>query len=291
MVQEIYGDILFAVNFSMDFLALYMTAGVTHTEKRRIRLISAAAVGGAYSVVELVTDTGRVFGVLIAAAVALLMCYISFAPAKLGALLKETAIFCAVNFLLGGCMTVLYTVIGRWTAKRIVVNGESGVLYGEVSAAKFVPLALAAALIAFAAGKIFSSSARRREVSVRLVFGREEIGLTCLADSGDLLCEPAGGLPVIVTCYEKVEKLLPLSLRKAYRGGNISGISGVSPELLRRVRIIPVQTAAGGGVMPGFVPDRAVINGENKRVCVGIDRSESRDGYGGCDAIIPTSLL
>ena len=291
MVQTVYGDVLFAVNFSMDFLALYMTGSVMYADKRRLRLISAACLGGVYSVVSLMMHTNRFFGVVVGAAVALLMCFICFAPKKISALLKQAAIFCAVNFLLGGCMTVLYSLMGRLTAKRIVVNGETGIVYGEMSAAKFVPLALAAALISYAAGRIFASSARRKEVSVRLCFRGSETVLSCLADSGNLLCEPAGGLPVIVTYYEKIERTLPLALRKIYRTGNIADIGNIPPELLRSFRVIPVETASGSGVMPGFVPDGAIINGERKRVCIGVCRPDDTKDFGGCDAVIPTSLL
>ena len=51
--MDVYADLLFLVNFSMDFLCLYLSIKLLHLPRVRWRMLSAAALGGVYSVVAL----------------------------------------------------------------------------------------------------------------------------------------------------------------------------------------------------------------------------------------------
>ena len=50
MEQVVYGDVLFIINFSMDFLSLYVTAKFIHLRLRLVPAIAAAAIGAVYGV-------------------------------------------------------------------------------------------------------------------------------------------------------------------------------------------------------------------------------------------------
>ena len=50
MKQTLYGDVLFLVNFSMDFLTLYITALILHRSVKKRRFVLSAAIGGVYGV-------------------------------------------------------------------------------------------------------------------------------------------------------------------------------------------------------------------------------------------------
>ena len=50
-MEYIYGDVLFVINFCMDFLSLYISGKLMHMKMSRLRLIIAATIGGIYGVV------------------------------------------------------------------------------------------------------------------------------------------------------------------------------------------------------------------------------------------------
>ena len=47
-MEYIYGDVLFVINFCMDFLSLYISGKLMHMKMSRLRLIIAATAGGIY---------------------------------------------------------------------------------------------------------------------------------------------------------------------------------------------------------------------------------------------------
>ncbi|MBR6795203.1 MAG: sigma-E processing peptidase SpoIIGA, partial [Clostridia bacterium] len=53
MEQVIYGDVFFLVNFSMDFLALFITGKLNHAAVPLWRLVLGGTLGGLYATVAL----------------------------------------------------------------------------------------------------------------------------------------------------------------------------------------------------------------------------------------------
>ena len=104
MEQVVYGDVLFIINFSMDFLSLYVTAKFIHLRLRFVPTIAAAAIGAVYGVASVILDGNELISYFISAAVSILMCYIALGKHLL---LRHTLIFYAVSLGLGGCMTAL----------------------------------------------------------------------------------------------------------------------------------------------------------------------------------------
>ena len=49
-VLTLYADVLFAINFSMDFLAMFICSIILHIKTTRKRIILAAVLGGAFGV-------------------------------------------------------------------------------------------------------------------------------------------------------------------------------------------------------------------------------------------------
>ena len=54
MEQIIYADVLFIVNFSMDFLALYITSKILHHDCHFLPMTLSAGLGALYGVVSLI---------------------------------------------------------------------------------------------------------------------------------------------------------------------------------------------------------------------------------------------
>ena len=50
MQQVVYGDVLFLVNFSIDFIVMFIAGCFLHIKRRLFRLVIASLVGGLYGV-------------------------------------------------------------------------------------------------------------------------------------------------------------------------------------------------------------------------------------------------
>ncbi len=292
MEQVIYADVLFIVNFSMDFLSLYITAKILHARIRVFPMIFAALTGALYGTVSIFTDPQGVAGWVINAAVAWLMCYIAFGSRRIGSALKQALLFYGVGFLLGGVMTALYNLLGRlssrFAGRTAVINGDVNTLTSSIPLPIFFILTAVTALISLIFGKLYDRKKSAPNAEVEIQMGRRTVNVTALCDSGNLLREPLGGLPVIFITDRKLRELLPSSVAEIAVRGDIGALSSLPDETARRMRAIPVRGIASKSVAIGFTPDRLTVNQTEKNACICCTGENS---YGGREALLPSVLL
>ena len=78
LTEEIYGDVLFIINFSMDFLSLYIAGRILHLRMKAWRVMAGASLGALYGVLELLIDTHPFLETMLTAGILLLMCLTAF---------------------------------------------------------------------------------------------------------------------------------------------------------------------------------------------------------------------
>lgn len=286
MKEVIYADVYFLINFSMDFLALFVTARLLRLKQKTIRMCVAAALGGIYATVSLVAFT-KGQETLLNVAIPTLMCVIAFGITKIGQVVKNTFLLFAVSFLIGGGMTALYYVINRFLeSRKIYINGTIDTLYSDIPVWLLAMLAVLCALVSFAWGRITRASAEKRKVEVVVREGKREVRFSALCDSGNLLYEPFGGLPVIIVGEKIMQSIVSEDIFEVcFVGKKTSG----NMEQTRKLRIIPAVTVGGDELLSGYVPDSVLIDGVEKKACIAYDRT-GRD-FGGCDAIVPSCMV
>lgn len=290
MEQIIYADILFIVNFSMDFLALYIVSKLLHHNCHFASLIMSAGIGAVYGVASLFLSGSAVINTLINTAVALLMCYIVFGAVSILALIRNTLCFYGVSFLMGGVMTGVYNLANKGLVGRgIVINGDSASLVSDIPSLTFIIIAVISVAFSYFCSAVSARLKSRKKASVYIRIGKKEINITGLCDSGNLLCEPAGSLPCLICNLKSIESLLPIGVIPLFREMKIGLLEYADPELAKRIRLVPTRSVGGSGIKPGIIPDEIRINGESKRLCVVCDTEN--DDYGGTESIIPASVL
>lgn len=290
MEQVIYGDVLFVINFSMDFLALYIAGKIQRYKMSTLALILAASLGSVYAVITLFVSSTTILNNIINLCVAALMCYIVYNNKSFFSFLRSAVLFYGISFLMGGGMSALYNLLNSKLAnRRIVINGDLNTLQSEIPISWFIALAVISAFLSILCGFIFKSKSTQKPIKVEAEFMGKRISFEGLSDSGNLLCEPIGGLPVIVTGYNTISSILPPSLRPLFRHSDISIIPNLDFELAKRIRIIPASGVGSEGLLIGIIPDKISIDGEQKQACLA---AGSREGnYGGYAGIVPANVM
>ena len=283
MVAEVYADLYFLINTCMDLLCLMITGMLLHRRTGRVLAILGATLGGLYAVLALLFSPGGILGVLLDVAVAFGMCAIAFGGrgTTFVGILKCTAVQFLTSMLLGGIMTVLYTLLNRMQLPLDALEGDG------LSVWTFALLSAVAGIMTAHGGRFFGISKKTRSVTVRATILGSEITLRALVDSGNLLRDPVSGRYVIVSDREKLAAALPREARDLL----LSPLSvPTAPQgNALRLRLIPATTASGQALLPAFLPDNlSVSDGRGSyRADYLIAAAELGDSARGFDAVIP----
>jgi stage II sporulation protein GA (sporulation sigma-E factor processing peptidase) len=287
MVEEIYGDVLFIINFSIDFLSLYMVGKLLHIPMKAWRVILGASLGAYYGVLELVLTVGKAVSCLLTALVMLFMCFLAFGKQSLHRFALTVVLFCGVNMLIGGMMTAAFVKLGAYE-QYIEIGGELHTIYGDMPIWLFAILSGVSALATWGIGRIFRGRNAVRVCDLIVRLDGKEKALRGLVDSGNLLSEPLSGTPVIFI-KEAAADFLPMTLLEAMRTGmaSLDYLSGM------RLRFIPSKSVSGEGLVLAAVPQAVYLcirgEWESRRALIAVDFSEG--DFGGFPALVPEILL
>lgn len=261
--MTVYADILFLVNFSMDFLTLYLTGRLLHKPMRRWRLITAALAGSAGGTVySLTAEQDGILGTIVSIAAGLIlsavMVSIGFGKSPSGtSLLRDSISVWGAGTLLGGIMTFLLSL------------GEP--VYMSTSNS-FLPAFAACFIVSVGLTRLFSSSKTKRKASVTVeVMGRSRT-FEALCDSGSFAVEPISGKPVII-------------VRKTALG-EWSDMLSCDPCPLK-LRMIPIHGIGDECLLRGFLPERITIDGREADAVIAV---KDGAGFAGFDGIVPAAL-
>lgn len=286
MEQAIYGDLYFAVNFTMDALALYLTAKLMHLPLSKWRLAAGGAVGALYSLLSLTLPDGNLLALLTALLLPALLCLITYGWQSTSAFLRQFIAFWVISFLLGGIMTAVCYAVASQSEKQVSVGGKTQPLMGDLPFWGIL-------LIALLAGGLVSLILKKRKPTAELIDltieDRSSVTLRALVDSGNLLTEPLSGLPVIVIDRASAAKILPPELAFIASPTQNKPLGAGRLTATPRLRLIPCKTASGEAMLYGFLPSRILVAGQPRKACVAVsDRLAADSSYA---AILPAILL
>lgn len=250
MVQEVYIDLYFLINVSMDLLCLLITAALLHRKIDRRRALAAAAVGGGYAVAALLFSLGGVSGLLLDIAAAFLICTVAFYVRRMPRLrlLQCTLVQALVSMILGGVMTALYACLNRLRLPFEALQGDG------LSVWTFALLTAVAGIATVRGGKLLGLSQKTKRVTLHVILFGKSITLSAMVDSGNLLRDPVSGKSVIVAEIARISPLLPPNVRRAYESNDFTRVLSAY-ELAKYLRPIPTQTATGKRLLFALVPD------------------------------------
>ncbi len=294
MESEVYADLLFLVNFSMDFLTLYLVSRLTFRPLSVWRALLSAVLGALYAVAVLFLPAAlpTLAAIAIDIGVCLLLCVVGLyrKEERPSVLLRLGAVYLLISALLGGLMTVLSSLLNR-VIDRDTLSGAVG--EENMTFILFSILAPAAAGVCLIISRAHRRLSESRTVTLHIVEGEQRVALLALCDSGNHLRDPIGSLPVIPVEKERVRPLLPRELTDILTAPHPTArLAALPPETARRCRIIPARSATGEKLLLAFAAEHLYLETE-KGVRREIRAYIAPTVLGSKDyaAILPTSLL
>lgn len=265
MGQTVYADVLFLINFSMDFLVFYICARLSRRRLNPIRSALAAAIGGAYGVAALFLPEDGILTILCDLLSLLVICMTAFYSRRerFRDLIGRCALFAGVSAILGGIMTALYSALNR--SGLAVLEGETG---DDISVWIFALLAAAGGAAAFAGGKRMRRLASAKQSDIIISFDSNTVKVRAMTDTGNLLSDPLSGRGVALCELEAVRSIFPPELVEFWHSGDISASMSLPEEYASRLRFIPAKGALGGktSLLVAISPDSLTVMSDNSNI-------------------------
>ncbi len=277
-MQTLYADVLFFVNFCMDFLSLWLVGSLLHQKRRPLPLLLSAALGAGYALLETLYGGHPFFSFLIFLGVGATMILLAYGGASLTRLFRLYLAFLLTSVLLGGMVTVFYSALASYVGLDALPLRKSDIL---------LTLGALSGILILAAKRFFFRTRAGKTATLSLAVGERTLTLSALFDSGNLLTDPITGLPVILLRASVAKRLLPDGYRLPT--ASVPRLDARPPHM----HPVFIESVAGREMMWAFTPDALHLCGAHTprafRAAVAIDMRDKP--YGECDALAPTLIL
>ena len=292
-MQVVYLDVLFIINFCMDFIALYISGYFLHIKRIKGLIAFSSLIGGIYSVVSIILDGNDIFNFLIGIAVSFLLCYITYSKeVRKRRYFRLCAVFYFVSILLGGAITAFYNLLNSFFSSFIFESQEKN----DNKIMLFIVMSLFCTAIVMFFSHVFTREISTLSCKLTISINGRVKSVHALIDSGNFLTEPISGKKVVIVNYEAVSSILSPSVTNIITN-QFNGFQNLNTSDAKKIRIIPVRAITGEKLLTGYLPDFLKIEIENKGkvetslldAVIGFDVSKEK--FAGFDAIIPHSIL
>ena len=276
MYLEVYPDIIFILNFFIDFILLYLLKKVNRKSSNTLRLVSAAAIGGVVTaIIGIFPWMNEVFRfVLMNIVTSVLMVRIAFGRCKPTDLLKQVVALYLITYFVGGFINSVYY---HTDLRLLLINLGNGLIFSNISL-KFVitTILILTPVVIFIIWLLrWYQNNSPQTFEVELVIEDRRIITWGLMDTGNCLYDPIYKRPVMVMEDSLMEELLSTEFRKEleeaknYVQRNDFDISrwNMGYEHLLRLRFVPYRSVDRTGMMLGIILDKVLIHTGKETIC------------------------
>lgn len=254
--MTVYLDLVFALNFAVNYLLLRGTARLGASASPRKQLLLGAAIGAAYAVAVYLPRCGWLTVFPLKLLIGGGMVAASFGWRR--STLRFGAIFAAISLVLCGAVYGVELMKGgtvRYYRNSLLYPVTFGSLL-LTAAAVYAACRLLLPRLTYAADSV---------VAVTLELGGRCVVLTAMRDSGNTLADPVSGAPVLTAEWQSAARLLPEE--------HLTQRDFQSPATLAlrlrayRPRLIPYRAVGVSGGMLLALPCRITVG---KRTRLGL---------------------
>ena len=273
---EIYVDVLFLINFVMDYGVLWAAARLSRVRFVSWRLAGAACLGAIYGILVLLPDLYFLSSIWMKFVVSLAMLSIAFAPLVWKKFGQVLLYFYLIAFLMGGAVLGVVYFMNNFAIQPVFTGVPLPYLWLTVALGTAVLL-----------GKWGVSFLRKTflqdllKVPILIKLQNCEIKVDGLVDTGNQLVDPLTGAPVVIVEYDVLAPYLPPHAKSLFLAGGEVDMEKVTQCFAEvgyafPIRVIPFTTIGKRhGMLVGFKPEEiTILTGDqkvrNSNVVVGI---------------------
>lgn len=267
-MNTVYIDVLFLINFTVDYLALYLTGKALRLPLCRWRLIAVSLGGALYALWALLLC--RHYAVLLSSALCVCMLGIRFAfpRTKCRYFVRNSFLFAAICAILGGSVSFLYRILSHCLGGAAMRdNGMKVLVFTLLTAISGILIALGNHLLTDVRGT--------KSVNAVIWMDGQSTRFHLLVDTGNLVREPVSGKCVIF--------LSRATARRVY--GERMESTAFHPE---RRRAVTLDWGGEKHLAFSILPDRIEVDGKAVDAYVAVMPQNTLRQY---DGIFPASLL
>lgn len=276
MYLEIYPDIIFILNFFIDFILLYLLKKVNRKSSKKLRLIGAAALGASVTVIVSIFPwmNAAIRFVLMYIVASVLMIIIAFGRLKMTDLWKQVISLYLITYFVGGFINSIYY---HTNFKLTLMKMGNGLLFSNISW-KFVIITILfiTPVVIFIVWLLrWYRGIMPETYEVELFLEDRSIHTKGLMDSGNCLYDPIYKRPVMVIDNSLMEELLSPEFRKDFEdakhymeGNDFDNVHwNTNTEHVLRLRFVPYQSIGKTGMMVGLILDKVLIHTGKETIC------------------------
>ena len=277
MTTVLYADVLFVIDFSMDFISLWVTAKLLSLRQSAWRCALSAALGALSATVMTALSVEGIAEALGALALSVVMALVAFGFGSARRLVGRSLTLWGTGALIGGAVTALCSLGSRPLAAAS--PGAVGRPWGYIAVG---------VLLVWAFVRLIRPRLGRRTARVRITVGGVSVETEALVDTGDLACDPISGDAALFVS-------LPLASR-LFGEENARLLAEVRPDALpealhARVRLVPAAGVGSSSLCAGVAADGLILPpDETPRRALVCVANVGKDHFGGFDALLPSSL-
>ncbi len=282
IMQTLYIDVYFLINFTVDLLSLHMASKFSKIPTSGKRLIIASVIGGAYAVAIVFLPRNIVFFSALSVLSLFIITYVCSMGCKAFRKIKFMCAFLMFQILIGGFVYFFFGVLERNLAGSFVE--ENGTNRNLLILALVVLLSMGVLKLLIS---LFANTFSERNVKLKIVLFEKEYEIDGLVDSGNLLRDPMDGCPVGLIKASFAKRIFPNGIPDAHNTDSISD------EIRKKLRIIPINSSGGGKILCAIKPDSVMVIKANRTEKINITIAFDNEGgsFGGYDALVPLSAL
>jgi len=274
---EVYPDIIFILNFFIDFILLFLLKQVNRKSSNVPRLIAAAAIGAIFAVIISIFPWMNVIFrfVLMNVLAAILMLRIAFGKLKKADLFKQVIVLYLITYFVGGLLNSIYY---HTNFRLYLLKVGDTLIFSNISwkfVAIVIMLLVPATLFFLWLLRCYQSN-EHETYEVELFLENRSVHTKGLIDTGNCLYDPIFKKPVMVIENSLLEELLSTEFRNDLENAKRymvdsnfnTGQWDIGSEHVLRLRFIPYQSIGETqGMMLGLILDKVLIHTGKETIC------------------------
>lgn len=261
----VYGDLLFLVNFCLDFVLLFAVSRFGNFQAPFWRLLLVAAASSLLSVAMVLSPLAFLNNFFCKILLSLAIVKGAFPKERGKKYLTAVAFFYLISFAMAGA------VVGCTYLIRDLGFAEMDFTFTAFALSFSLLLCL---LLSRWGMNFVKHNLRRNEFTeeIEIIIEGQRARIAALFDTGNELYDPVSHRPVIVTEWDAVREIMPESLRHVMEDEANGDVAAMMASLsddpcFCRLRLIPFSSIGkSNGLLLGFKPEAVVLLRHDHRV-------------------------